>query len=121
MNIYILNTENPERWGDEAYNGMEIPEDEVKWLSKEWAVPVSELKKELITIDTDQYTKVSTLMKLMAYPADIVEVYNTYHKHIDTVYPGDAKKDYGDRYIEQFNISEDNDGDTVLEIVLLTY
>ena len=47
MKTYTLNTENPEKWGIEAYNGMVIDEDEVKRLAKEWSVSIEELLKDL--------------------------------------------------------------------------
>ena len=47
MKTYTLNTESPEKWGIEAYNGMVIDEDEVKRLAKEWSISIEELLKDL--------------------------------------------------------------------------
>lgn len=45
--VYILTSETPETWGNEAYTGMPILESEVYRLSEEWGTPKEELMKDL--------------------------------------------------------------------------
>jgi len=118
MNIYILDTESPESWGNEAYNGMEISEEELIRLSEEWETPVTDLMKDIYVIDSDGHTKLSTIMKMLTLPIDAVSIYNSYFKRIETIDPSEAEIMYGNQYIDTFSISEDNE-ETVLEIALV--
>lgn len=45
--LYILNSDTPESWGCEAYNGMIVSHDEMRRLAMEWGRPVSELMRDL--------------------------------------------------------------------------
>lgn len=51
--FYTLDSEEPETWGPEAYNGMLIPKDEVLRLSEEWERPLSSLLRELDPVDEE--------------------------------------------------------------------
>lgn len=117
MNIFILDTETPESWGNEAYNGMEISEEELIRLSEEWETPVTDLMKDIYVMDSDDHTKLSTLMKMLTLPIDAVSIYDSSFKHIETIDPSEAEIMYGNQYIDTFSISEDNEG-TTLEIAL---
>lgn len=50
---YILNSNCPENWGSEAYNGMEITQDELDRLASEWDTPISELMSDLECVSDD--------------------------------------------------------------------
>lgn len=50
---YILNSNCPENWGSEAYNGMEITQDELERLASEWDTPISELMSDLKCVPDD--------------------------------------------------------------------
>lgn len=52
--FYTLDTEEPETWGNGAYNGMLIPKDEVLRLSEEWERPLSSLLRELDPVDEEE-------------------------------------------------------------------
>lgn len=51
--IYLLNTDTPEAWGPDAYNGMEITHEELMRLAKEWDKPVSDLLPHLKRVKRD--------------------------------------------------------------------
>lgn len=50
---YILNSNFPENWGNEAYNGMEITQEELERLASEWDTPISELMSDLERVSDD--------------------------------------------------------------------
>ena len=81
MKTYTLNTESPEKWGIEAYNGMVIDEDEVKRLAKEWSISIEELLKDLD--ETEEENSMEFILSTDIELADVQQVTSALEEKID--------------------------------------
>ena len=81
MKTYTLNTESPEKWGIEAYNGMVIDEDEVKRLAKEWSISIEELLKDLE--ETEEENSMEFILSTDIELADVQQVISALEEKID--------------------------------------